>query len=114
MSSSSGSGQGLWCIVVTKILHLVGSHEIVVHATLQIALAQHAALIVVHATVGAQAAQVRLHDVLALGIVVERERAALGSAEAPSAGAQQRQSNRVLGVRCGLCDDLTSAGSAEC
>jgi hypothetical protein len=55
--SSSGSGrQRLWCIVVTQILHLIGGHEVVVHATLQIALAEHPALVVVHATVGAQAA----------------------------------------------------------
>jgi hypothetical protein len=114
MSSSSGSGQSLRCIVVTQILHLVGSHEVVVHATLEIALAQHATLVVVHSTVGAKAAQVRLHNVLALGIVVKRERAALGSAEAPSAGAQQQRASRNMGVRCGFCDDLTSAGSAEC
>jgi hypothetical protein len=91
MSSSSGSGQSLWRIVVTQILHLVGGHEVVVHATLEIALTQHAAFVVVHSTMGAQAAQVRLHNVLALGIVVEGERAALGSAKAPSAGAQQQQ-----------------------
>jgi hypothetical protein len=114
MSSSSGSGQSLRCIVVTQILHLVGSHEVVVHATLEIALAQHATLVVVHSTVGAQAAQVRLHDVLALGIVVERKRAALGSAEAPSAGTQEQRASRLMSVRCGFCDDLTSAGSAEC
>jgi hypothetical protein len=114
MSGSSGSGQSLWCVVVTKILHLVRRHEVVVHATLKIALAQHATLVVVHSTVGAKAAQVRLHNVLALGIVVKRERAALGSAEAPSAGAQQQRASRNMGVRCGFCDDLTSAGSAEC
>jgi hypothetical protein len=73
VSSSGSSGQGLWCIVVTKVLHLIGSHEVVVHATLEIALAQHAALVIVHSAVGAQAAQVRLHNVLAFGIVVERE-----------------------------------------
>lgn len=70
----------MWCVVEAEILHLVGRHEVLVHATLEIALAQHAAFIVVHATMSAQAAEVRLHNVLTLGIVVERERAALGSA----------------------------------
>jgi hypothetical protein len=87
MSSSSGSSQSLWRIVVTQILHLVRRHEVVVYATLKVALAQHTALVIVHSTVGAQAAQVGVHDVLALSIVVERERAALGSVEAPSANA---------------------------
>jgi hypothetical protein len=114
MSSSGGGGESLRCVVVTQILHLVRSHEVVVHATLQIALAQHATFVVIHSTMGAQAAQVRLHDVLALGIVVERERAALGSAEAPSAGAQQQRATWLVSVRCGFCDDLTSAGSTEC
>lgn len=80
VSSSGGGSQSLWSVVETKILHLVGRHEILVHATLEVALAQHAALFIVHAAVGAQAAEVRLHDVLAFGIVVERKRAALGSA----------------------------------
>jgi len=114
MPSSSGSGQSLWRVVIAQILHLVRRHEVLVHATLEVALAQHAALVVVHSAVGAQAAQVRLHNVLAFGIVIEREGAALGSAGAPSAGAQRRWANRVGGVRCGFCDDLTSAGSAEC
>jgi hypothetical protein len=55
-SSGGSSSQRLWCIVITQILHLVGSHKVVVHATLKIALAQHATLIVVHSTVCAQAA----------------------------------------------------------
>jgi hypothetical protein len=56
VSSSGSSSQCLWCIVITQILHLVGSHKVVVHATLKIALAQHATLVVVHSTVCAQAA----------------------------------------------------------
>jgi hypothetical protein len=51
---------------------------------------------------------------LAFSIVVERDRAALGSAEAPSAGAPERRASWRKSIRCGFCDDLTSTGSAEC
>lgn len=80
MSSSGGGSQSLWSVVETKILHVVGRHEVLVHAALKVALAQHATLVVVHAAMGAQAAKVRLHNVLTFGIVVERKGAALGSA----------------------------------
>lgn len=56
MSSGGGGSQSLWSVVKPKILHLIGRHEVLVHATLEVALAQHAALFVVHAAVGAQAA----------------------------------------------------------
>lgn len=51
--------------------------NIPLHPALQIALAQLPAHVVVHALVAAQALQVFLHDRLALGLMVERERAAL-------------------------------------